>query len=179
MSDEAFNYSQARALAGQGGLLLGGLWTGSFLCAVNAFAHPALGPVGNLLALVSVFLLVRFLRNFGRRTANFHFLRRWWTAWSTCMNASLITTLCQYLYFRFLDGGQLIRTVTAMMEMPEYQEALRKVAPENSPEEMLSALAGMSVGDMIVSLLTFNLLVSVVISLFAAMFSKASPSDNK
>ncbi len=177
MSNDTFNYTEARSRAAQGALVMGALWTGSFLCAVSAFTHPALGHVGNLLAVVSVFVLVNALRNVGRGTTGFHFGRRWWMGWTTCMNASLLTTLCQYLYFRFLDGGRLMQSVTAMMETAEYREALKALSPDFEPDEMVSALGAMTVGDMIVSLLTFNLMASMLVSLIAALFSGGKSSD--
>ena len=175
MSNEAFNYAAARSLAARSGLYVGVLWTGSFLCSIFSLDHLVLGYVGNLLALFSLFTLVAILRNHGRRTPGFTFLRRWWVAWNTCMYASLLTTFCQYLYFRFLDGGRMMQSLAAMLEKPEYQEVLQAVSPGIDPSETISALSTMTVGSMVASLLTFNLLASLLASVVAAIFSATRP----
>lgn len=179
MNNETFNYAEARSLAAQSGLIMGALWTGSFLCSIFSFDHSLLGHLGNLLALISILALTFILRAHARSHQGFTLLRRWWTAWNTCMYASLLTTLCQYLYFRFLDGGRLMQSVTSMLEKPEFREALEAVSPGTDPIQMLEALGQMSVGDMIVSLLTFNLLASLLASILCALFSQGSSTPKK
>jgi hypothetical protein len=175
MSNETFNPAEARAIAARSGLLMGALWTGSFLASIHSFDYPMLGHLGNLMALLSIVVLASILRSYGRHHTGFTFLRRWWTAWNTCMYGSLITTLGQYLYFRFLDGGHLMQSVTRMLEKPEFREALESVSPGTDPTQMLEALEQMNTGDMIVSLLTFNLLASLLASVVAALFSPTHP----
>ena len=179
MSNVTFNYAEARALAARSGLLMGALWTGSFLCSIFSFDHLVLGHVGNLLVLLSLFVLISILRKYGRRTADFSFLRRWWVAWNTCMYGSLLTTFCQYLYFNFLDGGHMIQSLSRMLEKPEYQEALQAISPNIDSSEILSAFSEMTIGSMIASLLTFNLMASLLASIIGALFSSTHPDKSK
>ena len=83
MSNETFNPAEARAIAARSGLLMGALWTGSFLASIHSFDYPMLGHLGNLMALLSIVVLASILRSYGRHHTGFTFLRRWWTAWNT------------------------------------------------------------------------------------------------
>ena len=178
MSEEKFDVSQARAYAGQYALVVGSLWTLSFLCSV-CLDKPMMGLTGNILAIGSVFVLVRLLRRHGLRVGKeaFGFARRWWMSWSTCMYAALLTTFCQWVYFRFFDHGRLMESFASLLESPEYVEALKRLQPGVDPQEFVEALSSATPSSMILSLLMFNFFVAFVCSLLGAAFSAVRERD--
>lgn len=178
--DKDFDVSQARAYAAQCALWIGALWTASFLCSINSLGHTLLGLASNVLAVLSVVLLVMQLRRFAA-TCRFTFGRRWWMAWNTCMYAALLTTFCQYIYFRYIDGGRFLSSLTALVEEEQYREMWKRVQPDINPNDMISSLADVSLGSTITSLLMFNFILAAVCSLLSALLAGSSKTagDNK
>ncbi len=170
MEQATFNYPQARAFAGQYGLIVGIMWIASFSCAMYAFDYSFLGHTGNLLALLSIFVEVKLLRQFQYEIAPLSTLRRWWMAWNVAMYAALLTSFVQFIYFKFLDGGHLIGSFNKMMEAPEFREAMESLMPGQDMEQ-IQELANQSIGTFSLNFIAFNFFVALVVSVICSLFS--------
>lgn len=171
MEETGFNYAQARAFAGQYGLIVGVLWIVSFGCAMYAFDFPLLGHVGNLFALLSLFAEVWLLRQFQHEIVPLGGMRRWWMAWTISMYAALLTSFAQFLYFRFIDGGHLLASFRSMAEQVEYEEMMESLMPGTDFKTILEEFSAMPVGALMVNFIAFNFFVALVFSVISALFS--------
>lgn len=180
MEEKGFNYAQARAFAGQYGLIVGALWIASFGCAMYSFDYMLLGHVGNLCALLSLFVEVRLLKQFQREVTPLSGMRRWWMAWNISMYAALLTSFAQFLYFRFIDGGHLLASFNRMMEQPEYKELMESMMPGADFETILEEFTSMPIGALMMNFIAFNFFVALVFSVISTLFSAVRlPSPNE
>ena len=178
MEETVFNYAQARAFAGQYGLVVGVLWIVSFGCAMYSFDYPLLGHAGNLCALLSLYAEVRLLKHFQREIAVLGGMRRWWMAWNISMYAALLTSFAQFLYFRFIDGGHLLASFRSVAEQPEYKAAMESLMPGMDIGAVLEELCGMPIGALMVNFIAFNFFAALVFSVVSAALSAVRTIDN-
>ena len=179
LKQETFNYPQARAFAGQYGLIVGLMWIASFGCAMYAFDYNLLGHAGNLLALLSLFIEVKLIRQFQYEIATLSTLRRWWMAWNVAMYAALLTSFVQFIYFKFLDNGHLIGSFNRMMEKAEFREAMESLMPGQNIEDLMQELANQPVGTFLVNFIAFNFFVALVFSVICCLFATVRVNQDK
>lgn len=116
------NFIQLKAFARQDALILSLLWIASFACVVMV---PA-GALGNLLALATPFIVAWRLSKFRDQALNgiISFRRAFAYGIYIFFYASLVFALAQFAYFRFLDHGSFVQTLTDSMNllMPMYEQ---------------------------------------------------------
>ncbi len=156
--------------AGRCGVLAGGMWTASFLCSIYSLDYPLLGYVGNTVALLSLYALYLMVVRYRAFVAPLRFPGCFRMAWRICLFAGLLTTLAQYLYFRFIDGGHLVESMTRLLDNEQYRQAMKEVMPQVNPSDMKSMLSAIKVGEMTLNLWMFNIFISLPLSLIAGIF---------
>ncbi len=177
MEQEVNKLRLIRAYAGQYGLTIGIMWIVSFLCSMYSLDFPLLGHVGNFTALLSIFVEIRLMKKFQRDTTPLSPLYRWNMAMLIGMYASLLTTMGQYLYFQFLDNGHIVSSIEKIFNTPEYQSLLKQTNTPYTIEQMTEILASVNIGDMILSLILFNMLIALLFSIVCTWTSsiRATP----
>lgn len=113
---------QLKAFTRQDGLILALLWIASFACIVYA---PESG-LGTLLALSTPCVVVWRMMSFRNYALGGYLSFRRGVAyvWYSFFYASILFAVAQYLYFRFLDRGMMVRLFeqAGKMLMPYYQQ---------------------------------------------------------
>lgn len=157
--------------AGRCGLLIGGMWTASFMLSVYGKTHPLLACAGNAMALLSLYVLYLAVFRYRVLVAPLRFPGCCKMAWITCVFAGLVTTLAQYLYFRFLDGGRLSLAMAELLHNEQYMQAMRQMMPGVTTDDLTRMLGSISIGDMTLSMWMLNLMISFPMSLIAGIFA--------
>lgn len=156
--------------AGWMALPVGMMWSASFLCTMYGTGNPLLSVLGTALAIISVYMLYRQLTNYRRLYPH--------TTWGgifrlsllTCLLAGLLTDAAQYLYFAFLDDGRLLSDVLdPAMQSEEYREVWQQLMPGTDMEEVQRMMQSMTVQDIMLQLVIYNILLACPISLIAAL----------
>lgn len=100
---------QTKAFARQDGAILGIVWIAGFVCTMLAInpSHTFLGLFANILTISTPFVVARRLKSFRDYALDGHisFRRGLFYCIQTFFNATLLLTITQYLWFRFMDTG--------------------------------------------------------------------------
>ncbi len=151
--------------------ILGGMWIASFGCSMYSITSPFIGQIGNFIAIFSLYQLYSIIVTYRLRVENIGLRKCWLLGCLVCLFTSLLTTLAQYIYFLFIDQGQLMSQIITLMESPEYTKLLSQSLPTVDINEMIQVLRQITVADMTAQLLSFNLFISVPFALIAALFA--------
>ncbi len=162
MDTQGFDFRDARRQSMGFGLRAGVWWSGSFLCTVLAFRYPVLGNVGLLIGLLSVWRVGYLIKKYNWETGNTGWLRTWWMSFLTYIFCALVTTLVQYLWFRFYDNGMLAHEMELMLQVDAYRETLERMHSADM-DSMRAALTNPSL--LTYSFLTVNISLALVLSL--------------
>ena len=98
---------QTKAFARQDGAILGAVWIVSFVCTMLAVdpQYQMLGFISNILIIATPFVVTKRLKAFRdyARDGHISFRHAFYYCIQTFFNATLLLTLVQYLWFRFMD----------------------------------------------------------------------------
>ena len=165
---------QLKAFARQDALLLAALWIASFALIVTS---PQSSMMGGLLAfatpIVQGWLLGRF-RDRGRD--GIISFRRGFVYCVYCfIYASLIFAVAQYVYFRFIDGGQFVKMLSDSVKVlePVYQQNGLNTA---GLQQALEELKSLPPAQWVFTLLTQNIFIGFVLSIPIALVMKKEKS---
>ena len=118
---------QTKAFARQDGAILGAVWIASFAFTMLA-ANPSyqiLGLIANILTLSTPFVVAKRLKAFRDQVRDGHisFRHGFYYCIQTFFYATLLLTIVQYLWFRFMDMGPFMSQLQAnyQMVMQAYQ----------------------------------------------------------
>lgn len=172
---------QLRAFARQDGAILGATWIVSFVCAMLSLESVALAMLSNLLALATPFLAAYRLGKF-RDLALGGYIS-FGRALLYCVQvfgcATLLLTVAQFLYLRYLDASYLRYVVEI------YSQAL-ETAPGVDSEQaarMTEALNEITPLAWVSAFMIGELLVGAVLSPFIAWIghwrSKSNPTSTR
>ena len=160
-------------------LPLGLMWSASFLCTMYGAERPLLSMLSTALGLVSIYMLSKQLRNY-RRLYPSNWLQILRLSLVTCLLAGLLTDAVQYAYFLLLDNGRLLSMLAKAMQSEEYRQAWQQLMPEADMEEVQKIVQNMTVRDIMMQLVIYNVLLALPISLLAAIISpKPSKGEGK
>lgn len=161
------------------GLPIGFFWLLIFLGSMFSYDHPGLGILADVLAFVCFLIQVSMMKYAQLRYGKMNFLQRWSMGLHIGAHAALVTTAGQYLYFRFFDNGHLNTMLNKMTSSPEFKQAFEQAMPGANIQEFIDTMTNTSLGDLTLSLLTFNLFLGLLISIISAMFSyiKLQPNN--
>ena len=134
---------QTKAFARQDGTILGAVWIVSFAFTMLA-ANPAyqmLGLIANILTLSTPFVVARRLKVFRDQVRDGHisFRHGFYYCLQTFFYATLLLTIVQYLWFRFMDMGPFMSQLQANYQI--VMQAYKLTAQES--KAVLDAIAMM------------------------------------
>lgn len=121
------SWIQTRAFARQDGFILGVVWIASFVLTMIAVNpdHYVLGLLANILCISTPFVVAKRLRKFrdGALDGIISFRRGLFYCMQTFFNATLLLTIVQYLWFRFMDISSFMNYVQSnyTLVMQAYQ----------------------------------------------------------
>lgn len=178
MDNQLYNVTprqQSRAFAAWYGVQVGACWVASFGLSMWSLREPLAGNFALLVGLCSIPLAVMLMRDFRKRIAPLTLRRAWHMSWMLFLCAALITAAAQYIYFAYLDGGQLARSYSELLTNPDYQPMLEKLLPGQNLDELANeftvVLASTSASQMAMQLLFWNILLATVFAIPTALFS--------
>lgn len=112
---------QTKAFARQDGAILGAVWIASFICTMMSISpkHHLLGLVSNILILSTPFVVAKRLKIFRDQVRDGHisFRHGLYYCVQTFFYATLLLTIVQYLWFRFMDTGMFMSQLEANYKM--------------------------------------------------------------
>lgn len=156
--------------SGKCGMLIAGMWFTSFLCSMYSLDYPMLAYVGNVVGILSLYALYLTVVRYRAFVAPLRFLSCCKMAFITCFCAVMLTTMAQYLYFRFIDGGHLATSITRMLQDEQFRQAFKQAVPAQNPDEVIKSLGSVKISDVTLVLMAFNMFISFPMSLIAAIF---------
>jgi len=165
--------------AGWMALPIGIVWSASFLCTMYGTERSLLSMLGTALSIMSIYMLYKQLTNYRRLRPEVGWLHILRLSFVTSLLAGLLTDAAQYLYFVYLDDGQLLSVLGTAFQSEEYREFWQKMLPEANLDEVQKMIQGMTVRDIMLQLVTYNILLALPCSLIAALpvRSPQSPKD--
>lgn len=127
MNTDRFDFREARRQCMLFGLRVALLWSGSFLCSMYAPQWFLLSWLGLGLGVYSLFAAARMIRDYNQEVSNFSLTKTGWMILITYFYTTLLTTLIQYVYFRFLDSGQLLANIEMARQVPAYRDLFQNM----------------------------------------------------
>ena len=182
--DQLYNVTprqQSRAFAAWYGVQVGACWVASFGLSMWSLREPFAGNFALLVGLCSIPLAVILMRDFNKRIAPLTLRRAWHMSWMLFLCAALITAAAQYVYFAYLDGGQLARSYGEVLTNPDYQPMLEKLLPGQDLNAMANEftlmISNTSPSQMTMQLLFWNVLIATVFAIPTTFFSFARQNN--
>ncbi len=168
---------QTRAYAAQYGLIVGSMWSASFLMTVYGLSTPLLSDLGLIVGLMSVYVCIRLMRRFDMSVSRLTALTSWRLAWGAYGGAAMVCTLVQYVYFAFLDSGRVVMAYSELVAMPEGHAMLERLLPGQDVDALvgqaLDAFAATPPSQIALQLLLLNLIMATVLALPTALIAMA------
>lgn len=164
---------QTRAFARQDGAILGSVWIASFALTMwSVFpSHALWGVFANILALSTPFVVARRLKAFRDEAleGSISFRRSLFYCWQTFFNATLLLTIVQFLWFKFLNTSVFINTL-----MESYKVILQSYnLTQAEVNTIIEALAMMKPVGWAATFMITEIIVGTVLSpLIAALMSR-------
>lgn len=164
---------QTKAFARQDGAILGAVWIVSFAFTMLA-ANPTyqmLGLIANILTISTPFVVAKRLKAFRDKVRDGHisFRHGFYYCIQTFFYATLLLTIVQYLWFRFMDMGPFMSQLQANYQM--VMQAYKLTAQES--KAVLDAISMMKPIAWASMFMITDLVVGAVLSpIIAAVMSK-------
>lgn len=174
---------QTRAYAAYYGLWIGVAWVASFGLTMYGFRAPMASSFGLLIGLCSFPLAIWLLRGFREVVAPLPLRRAWHMSWMMFLGAAMLCTAAQYIYFAYIDGGQLVRSYGEMLEQPEMQEIMQRMLPGQDAQAMmqeaLDTFAASPPSQLVFQFLFWNVVLATLMAFPTALFSFFRPKENE
>jgi len=169
---------QTKAFARQDGAILGAVWIASFVCTMLAVtpAYQMLGLLSNILILSTPFVVAKRLKYFRDvvREGHISFRHGLYYCIQTFFYATLLLTIVQYLWFRFMDTGMFMSQLQANYQM--LAQAYQMTAQES--KAFFDAITMMKPIAWASMFMITDLVAGAVLSpILAAIFAKKSLSQ--
>ena len=155
------------------------LWSLSFLATMYGTGNPLLSAVSSLLPLLSIWVLRRRLSDYRNTYQPVSWMHTMTLSLAACLLAGLLTDAVQYAYFVFLDKGRLLSNVATVMQSDDYQRAVQQMMPDVSIDQMQQVIQSMTIRDIMVEVVVFNILAALPISLIATILATIRPPQSK
>jgi len=164
---------QTKAFARQDGAILGAVWITSFVCTMMAAdpSYQMLGLISNLLIISTPFVVAKRLKAFRDNVRDGHisFRHGFYYCLQTFFYATLLLTIVQYLWFRFMNTGMFMTQLQANYEM--VAQAYQLTAQES--KTLLDAITMMKPIAWASMFMITDLVAGAVLSpILAAIFAK-------
>ncbi len=171
MEHNNFDSNLARTHCMNFGLIVGIMCSISFLLAVYARGSVLVAQTGNILAIMAFITAGRLIRRYRQVVYPIGFRQACRMSILTYFFASLITAAVQFIYFRFLDHGQVYDQMQQLLEMPEYLAMLQRLAGESDVKEIVSNALNLLLNpaQMTMQLMWMNLILSLILTIPTAL----------
>lgn len=166
-------------VAGWMALPVGLMWSASFLCTMYGTSQPLLSMLGTVLGVGSIFVLRRQLANYRKLNPEAIWLQIFRLAFVTCLLAGLLTDAVQYIYFLLLDNGRLLTQLGNALQSEEYREAWKQLMPGTNLDEMKQIMQTMTVRDIMLQLVFYNIILALPDSLLASIMINKPQTNNQ
>jgi len=162
-----------KAFARQDGAILGIVWIASFVCTMLAAdpSYQMLGLISNLLIISTPFVVAKRLKAFrdNVREGHISFRHGFYYCLQTFFYATLLLTIVQYLWFRFMNTGMFMNQLQANYQM--VAQAYQLTAQES--KTLLDALTMMKPIAWASMFMITDLIAGAILSpILAAIFAK-------
>lgn len=87
----------------------------------------------------------------------------WKLAWRTWANASLVSALAHFIYFKFLDGGFIVQTYINILNQPLIVDQMTTMMSEQEINTLKEEMTNMAMSFPVIEL-TLNLLIMTLIA---------------
>ena len=166
---------QTKAFARQDGAILGAVWIASFAMTMMSVKpeYTVLGLIANVLTLSTPFVLAKRLKSFRDYALDgiISFRRSLFYCVQTFFYATLLLTIVQYLWFRFLDTGAFMNYLTESYRMMLQASNI----PATEINTLLEAITMMKPIAWAAAFMVTDLVVGVVLSpIIAALMSRSA-----
>lgn len=162
------------------GFYTGLCWSASFILAMLSLTQPVWGFAGNLLGIASIWVAGWQLRVWQMKNTDKDHLwgvrQRWHKSLLVQMLAALLCTFVQYLYFRYMDNGEMMSILTELYSNPANVETLKQMVPEYDPKEVVTLLTQITLRDLTFNLLVVNAMLALVLSIPTAFVARYKAS---
>lgn len=168
------DYKALKSTAATEGLYTGLLWVVSFACFIGQFASPSLSFVSMFVALLSVVLVIKRLRNYrNTKLDTLSFFKAFVYAMSVFLYASLIMALGQWIYFQFIDHGYMIQEYMKQIQKPEFTEMLTGIEgfKEDDLQFIIEQFNSLRPIDIAFQFLSTNIVIGLLLSFPVAALS--------
>lgn len=155
------------------------LWSLSFLATMYGTGIPLLSAVSSLLPLLSIWMLRRRLSDYRNTYRPVSWMHTMMLSLVACLLAGLLTDAVQYAYFVFLDNGRLLSNVATVMQSDDYQRAVQQMMPDVSIDQMQQVIQSMTIRDIMVEVVVFNILAALPTSLIATILATIRQPQGK
>ncbi len=158
------------------GFYTGLCWSGSFLLAMLSLTQPVFGLTGNLLGIASIFVAGWQLRAMqmteGTDAQPWGVHRRWRMSLQAQMLAGVLCLFVQYIYFRYVDNGRFLTSITDMYSNPQFGEMMQQMMPGSNPQDVLDAFSGITINALALNFLVINSLFAIILSIPTAIVAR-------
>ena len=170
-------YIQLKAFARIDGLVLSVVWLVSFCCYILGITSPLYGLLAMGLALATPIIVGSRLRRFRDKglDGSISFLRAWAYVILVFFYGGLLFAVGQFVYFAYVDHGYLLLTISDVLSVPETAEALKQMGMTEQVDEALQMMGTMRPIDIVLSILTNNILLGILIGLPIAALMRKNP----
>lgn len=162
------------------GFYTGLCWSASFILAMLSLTQPVWGFAGNLLGIASIWVAGWQLRVWQMKNPDKEHLwgvrQRWHKSLLVQMLAALLCTFVQYLYFRYMDNGEMMSILTELYSNPANVETLKQMVPEYDPKEVVTLLTQITLRDLTFNLLVVNAMLALLLSIPTAFVARYKAS---
>lgn len=159
------------------GTYLGIFWAVMYVFLFKYLNHPLLSMLCPAMffgsPVVAAFLAINYRK---KECANFiTYSQAWSFLFFMYICATILSTLTNYLYFKYLDNGSFIASysdmISQVMNTPGFDEAM-KTQMNSVIEPTMNMLSQMSVKEMVMMWLNNSILSSLILPAIIAMFVK-------
>lgn len=168
---------QTKAFARQDGAILGIVWITSFACTMLAVSpeHSILGIIANILLLSTPFVVAKRLKSFRDYALDgiISFRRGLFYCAQTFFCATLLLTIVQYLWFRFMNTNEFLFQLQSQYKlmMQAYQMTTEETKTILEALSMMKPIAWASM-FMITDLIAGAILSPIIAALMARKVTK-------
>ena len=160
---------QLRVYARYDGIYLAIVWTASFACFLLLPLYSVFSTFSSLLTISTPFFVAYRLKIYREVGLNgiISFKRAYFYCMRVFVNAALLFSLLQWLYMTYLDHGKVVRIITSITSLPEYNSFF--AAMGIGRKEFLATLPEVfSPTPMAINCLMYEVLFGAIISLIVS-----------
>lgn len=171
--------TQTKAFARQDGAILGAVWIASFASTMWSVTpgYALLSLLANILAISTPFVVAKRLKAFRDNAldGSISYRRGLFYCAQTFFNATLLLTIVQFLWFKFLDTGvfmsYIIDNYTLMLKTYNF--------PANEIKTLIEAISMMKPISWAAAFMITDIFVAIILSPAIAAFMSRKQKKNK